>query len=102
MQFYTNAHAFYCGVDRHAIVPRVCPRCRRERTAPPRELRDARGPSCGHRSPSVRRRCSADQRATRNLLRRRLHFLRRRAQLLAHLQILNRQVGLPPYTRKLP
>jgi transposase len=40
-------------------------------------------------------------RATRDLLRRRLHLVQRRAELLTHLQILNAQYNLPPFPKKL-
>src|SRR5205823_4425397 len=40
-------------------------------------------------------------RATRDLLRRRLHLVQRRAELLTHLQILNSQYNLPPFPKKL-
>src|ERR1041385_7464497 len=40
-------------------------------------------------------------RATRDLLRRRLHFVQRRAELLTHLQILNAQYNQPPFAKKL-
>ena len=40
-------------------------------------------------------------RATRDLLRRRLHFVRKRAELLAHIQMLNAQGNLPPFSRPL-
>jgi transposase len=40
-------------------------------------------------------------RATRDLLRRRLHFVQRRAELLTHLQILNAQYNQPPFPKKL-
>jgi transposase len=40
-------------------------------------------------------------RETRDLLRRRTYLVRRRAELLTHLQILNGQYNLPPLTKKL-
>jgi transposase len=40
-------------------------------------------------------------RETRDLLRRRTYLVRRRAELLTHLQILNSQCNLPPLTKKL-
>jgi transposase len=40
-------------------------------------------------------------RATRDLLRRRTHLVRRRAQTLTHIQILNHQQNLPPFEKKL-
>ena len=40
-------------------------------------------------------------RETRDLLRRRTFLVRRRAELLTHLQILNSQCNLPPLTKKL-
>jgi transposase len=40
-------------------------------------------------------------RATRDLLRRRSYLVRRRAELLAHLQIINSQYNLPPFSKKL-
>jgi transposase len=40
-------------------------------------------------------------RATRDLLRRRTHLVRRRAELLTHLQILNAQYNLAPFPKKL-
>jgi transposase len=40
-------------------------------------------------------------RETRDLLRRRNHFVRQRAALMTHLQILNAQYNLPPFPKKL-
>jgi transposase len=40
-------------------------------------------------------------RATRDLLRRRTYFVRQRAALMTHLQILNAQYNLPPFPKKL-
>src|SRR5262249_55620856 len=40
-------------------------------------------------------------RETRDLLRRRMYLVQRRAELLTHLQILNSQYNLPPLTKKL-
>ena len=40
-------------------------------------------------------------RATRDLLRRRTHLVRRRAQTLTHIQILNHQQNGPPFSKKL-
>ncbi len=42
-----------------------------------------------------------DKRETRDLLRRRAHFVRRRAQLLAHIQNTNSQYNLPPFEKRL-
>jgi transposase len=42
-----------------------------------------------------------DKRETRDLLRRRSFFVRQRAQLITHLQILNSQYNLPPFEKKL-
>ena len=39
-------------------------------------------------------------RATRDLLRRRTHIVRRRAQTLTHIQIVNHQTNLPPFEKK--
>lgn len=41
------------------------------------------------------------KRQTRDLLRRRSHFVRQRAQLIAHIQMTNAQFNLPPFTKKL-
>ena len=43
----------------------------------------------------------AAKRDTRNLLRRRSFFVRHRAQLITHIQILNAQYNLPPFEKKL-
>jgi transposase len=43
----------------------------------------------------------AEMRATRDLLRRRLHLTRKRAELLAHIQKTNRQYNLPEIGKKL-
>jgi transposase len=43
----------------------------------------------------------AEMRATRDLLRRRLHFTRKRAELLAHVQNTNSQYNLPAFEKKL-
>lgn len=40
-------------------------------------------------------------RETRDLLRRRMYLVRKRAELMTHLQILNSQYNLPPFTKKL-
>ena len=40
-------------------------------------------------------------RATRDLLRRRTHLVRLRAETLTHIQIVNHQVNLPPFEKKL-
>lgn len=42
-----------------------------------------------------------EKRDTRDLLRRRSAFVRQRAQLITHIQLLNTQYNLPPFTRKL-
>jgi transposase len=42
-----------------------------------------------------------EKRDTRDLLRRRSAFVRRRAQLLTHIQLLNAQHNLPPFAKKL-
>jgi transposase len=42
-----------------------------------------------------------DWRATRDLLRRRSHFVRRRGETLAHIQIVNHQQNLPAFPKKL-
>ena len=41
------------------------------------------------------------KRATRDLLRRRSHFVRQRGQLIAHIQNTNSQFNLPPFPKKL-
>jgi transposase len=43
----------------------------------------------------------ATMRASRDLLRRRSYLVRRRAELLAHVQIINSQYNLPPFPKKL-
>jgi len=43
----------------------------------------------------------AAMRATRNLLRRRLHFTRKRAELLTHIENTNSQYNLPAFAKKL-
>jgi transposase len=43
----------------------------------------------------------ADMRATRDLLRRRMHLMRKRAELLAHIQNTNSQYNLPEISKKL-
>jgi transposase len=43
----------------------------------------------------------AAMRATRDLLRRRLHLVRKRGQLLAHIQMMREQYNLPPFERRL-
>ena len=43
----------------------------------------------------------AGMRSTRDLLRRRLHLVRKRGQLLAHMQITRAQYNLPPFARRL-
>jgi len=43
----------------------------------------------------------ADMRATRDLLRRRMHFMRKRAELLAHVQNTNSQYNLPEIGKKI-
>ena len=43
----------------------------------------------------------ARMRATRDLLRRRMHLMRKRAELLAHIQNTNSQYNLPPFPKKL-
>jgi len=42
-----------------------------------------------------------DMRSTRDLLRRRIHFVRKRADLLAHIQNTNNQYNLPAFEKKL-
>ena len=42
-----------------------------------------------------------EMRATRDLLRRRLHFVRKQAELLSHVQMLNAQLNLPAFSRPL-
>jgi transposase len=42
-----------------------------------------------------------EMRATRDLLRRRLHFTRKRAELLAHIENTNSQYNLPAFQKKL-
>ena len=41
-------------------------------------------------------------RATRDLLRRRLHLVRKRAQLLTHIQITISQYNLPAFAEQMP
>jgi len=43
----------------------------------------------------------AEMRATRDLLRRRMHMMRQRAELLAHIQITNHQYNLPDIGKKI-
>jgi hypothetical protein len=43
----------------------------------------------------------ADMRATRDLLRRRIHLMRQRAELLAHIQNTTRQYNLPEIGKKI-
>ena len=43
----------------------------------------------------------AEMRATRDLLRRRLHFTRKRAELLAHIENTNSQYNMPAFQKKL-
>ncbi|NIV74262.1 MAG: IS110 family transposase, partial [Gammaproteobacteria bacterium] len=43
----------------------------------------------------------ARMRATRDLLRRRMHFTRKRAELLAHIENTNSQYNLPAFGTKL-
>ena len=43
----------------------------------------------------------AEMRATRDLLRRRCHLMRKRAELLAHIQNTNSQYCLPPFSKKI-
>src|SRR5207244_3484740 len=43
----------------------------------------------------------AEMRATRDLLRRRMHLMRKRAELLAHIQNTNSQYNLPEIGKKL-
>jgi hypothetical protein len=43
----------------------------------------------------------AEMRATRDLLRRRLHFTRKRAELLTHIENTNSQYNLPAFSKKL-
>jgi hypothetical protein len=43
----------------------------------------------------------ADMRATRDLLRRRLHLVRKRGQLLAHIQMTNQHYNLPAFAKRI-
>jgi transposase len=43
----------------------------------------------------------AGMRATRDLLRRRLHLVRKRGQLLAHIQMTNQQYNLPAFAKRI-
>lgn len=41
--------------------------------------------------------CARPMRSTRDLLRRRLHLVRKRSELLSHIQTTNSQYNLPPF-----
>ena len=165
MRFYTNAHAFYCGIDLHARSMYVCiidhqgeVRLHRNMKAEPKPLLDALAPfrddivvgvECiftwywladlydrqaipfilGHalymkaihggkaKNDRIDSRkiaalirggtfptayvYPAEMRATRDLLRRRNHLTRKRAELISHVQNTNSQYNLQPFERKI-
>ena len=75
MRFYTKQHGYSCGIDLHAVL-----------------LRGGMLPMA-YVYP-------AEMRATHDLLRR-CHLMRKRAELLVHIQNTNSQYCLPPFGKKI-
>ena len=129
MRFYTAQHRFYCGIDLHAMSMHVCVLDRdgnavfdRNLASRPETLLKAIAPfrdglvigvECmfawyckiarllrGGTFPLAYA-YPKGMRETRDLLRRRCYLVRKRAELLTHLQILNSQYNLAPFSKKL-
>ena len=116
MRFYNRQHRHYCGIDLHVKTMYVC-------------ILDATGQVLGHalamkaihggkakndtldsfKIATLLRGgllpqayvYPAAMRSTRDLLRRRLHLVRKRGQLLAHIQNTRAQYQLPEFGRRL-
>src|SRR4030042_353035 len=101
MKFYTKQHKFYCGIDLHAKSMYVC-------------IMNQDGEKAIHGGKAKNDKIDAHKiavllrggmmpmayvypqgmRSTRDLLRRRMHLTRKRAELLAHVQNTNYQYNL--------
>lgn len=96
MRFYTGQHRYYCGIDLHARTMYLCMLDhetgkillhRNLRCEPDRFLRAGAFPTAYVYPRGMR--------ATRDLLRRRLFFVRRRSELFTHIRITFHQLNLP-------
>ncbi|HUF72273.1 MAG TPA: transposase [Gammaproteobacteria bacterium] len=87
MRFYTQTHRHYCGIDLHARSMYLC-------------ILDADGEVLLHRNmkstPEAFLSAVAPYREELVVLRRRNHLMRKRADLLAHIQNTASQYNLPP------
>ncbi len=110
MRFYAGRHGFYCGIDLHARWMYVCILSRdgeivyhENLPAGPEPFLKAVAPYCHELVVGVE--CifvyPPEMRSTRDLMRRRTYLVRRRADLLAHLQNTNSQYNLPEFGKKI-
>ena len=106
MQFYTKTHHHYCGIDLHARTMCVCIMNQGGDILVYRNIRTNQDRFLQLIAPYrddlvVCVECMftwywlADMRATRDLLRRRMHLSRQRAHLIAHIQNTVHQYNLP-------
>ncbi len=95
MRFYTTQHPFYCGIDLHARTMYLCILSQDGEVMLHRNMPAAPEPFLKAVAPY------RDGRATRDLLRRRVHLTRKRAELLGHIQNTNSQYNLPEIGKKI-
>ena len=115
MRFYTNAHAFYCGIDLHARSVYVCIIDHQGEVRLHRNMKAIHGGKAKNDRIDSRKIAAlirggtfptayvypAEMRATRDLLRRRNHLTRKRAELISHVQNTNSQYNLRPFEHKI-
>src|ERR687897_949978 len=114
MRFYTKQHHAYCGIDLHARSMYVCILDQAGEILLHQNMKAIHGgkakndTSDSHKIAMLLRGgmlpqasvYPAEMRATRDLLRRRMHCMRQRAALLAHVQHTNSQYNRPEIGKK--
>jgi len=91
MKFYTQTHKHYCGIDLHARCLYVC-------------ILDQDGTVLVHQNIKANPQAYVyprEMRGTRDLMRRRMHLMRKRSELLAHIHNTNSQYNLPEIKKNL-
>src|ERR687888_279284 len=115
MRFYTKQHPFYCGIDLHARSMYVCIVNHDGEILVHRNMKAIHGGKAKNDKIDSQKIAAllrggmlpqayvypAEMRATRDLLRRRTHLMRKRAELLAHVQNTNSQYNLPEIGKKI-
>ena len=111
MRFYNRQHRHYCGMDLHVKTMYVCivdaagqVLVRRNMKSTPEAFLEVVAPYRDDLVVSAECMftwCPATMRSTRDLLRRRLHLVRKRRQLLAHIQNTLAPYNLPEFQRRL-